>query len=315
MAVTYVPKKATAIVAATNVATSAPSGATNGFKLPDDVGVVRTYFDYTGTVTALNVRLYLREPLATAWYRSVSTDEINALNPANGDETRDWAVGAGNEFYFVVESIAPGSGGNTVAIKGAAVDEIAGLAVPRAGQRTAAQSAPVTLPSDGPLPVLGTISGTSTLTRPADTNAYASGDEISNSTTQGSAVPWVFPNAARANGQGGWITKAVLGCSDKLNVAIPFRVHLFKTTPTMVGDNAQYSILKAEFANWVGYLDLGPLITGGSSSDGSIVDLDCRKRYVCDPAGSSLYGILLPLGAYTPLTSETFRLSLLFDRD
>jgi hypothetical protein len=99
---------ATTIIAATSTAGTAPTSGTDGFKTGLDT--VRTFFDYTGTVTACVVRLYIRDR-AGAWYRAASTTDGDPLTGT--DEVRDWLVGDGTEFTFVVESI---SGGGTVAV-------------------------------------------------------------------------------------------------------------------------------------------------------------------------------------------------------
>lgn len=111
------------VIAASATAGSAPTGATDGYLTKANGGRVRTLIVYTGSVTACNVRLYTREPGGTAWFRGVSTNESGyPLAPASGDESRDWDVGENVEFTFVVESISPGTSGNTVAIKAAGVE-------------------------------------------------------------------------------------------------------------------------------------------------------------------------------------------------
>lgn len=124
MAVTLIRRgQATTVVAATYQTGSAPTGATDGFRAIANGGRVRTLLDYAGSVTACNVRLYTREPGGTAWYRGASTDESGApLRPASGDESRDWDIGEGIEFRFVIEGISPGTAGNTVTIKAAGVE-------------------------------------------------------------------------------------------------------------------------------------------------------------------------------------------------
>ena len=126
MAVTRIASNAaTTIVAATYEAGSAPASNTDGFKFTghSNGGRVRTFFDYSGSVTACNVRLYTRLPGGTAWFRGVSTNESGyPLAPASGDESRDWDVGENVEFTFVVESISPGTAANTVAISAAGVE-------------------------------------------------------------------------------------------------------------------------------------------------------------------------------------------------
>jgi len=65
----------------------------------------------------------VREPGGTAWFRGVSTTEAGyPLTPANGDESRDWSIGEGVEFTFVLESITPSGSTPTVAVKAAGVN-------------------------------------------------------------------------------------------------------------------------------------------------------------------------------------------------
>lgn len=121
MAVTGIAHNtAKVVVAARSTAGSAPDESTDGFRAASDGGRVRLFFDYTGTVSACNVRLYTREPGGTAWYRGVSANESGFPlgGSSAGDESRDLDVGENVEFTVVVESI---SGGGTVAVKAAGV--------------------------------------------------------------------------------------------------------------------------------------------------------------------------------------------------
>lgn len=123
MAVTRIRDDAVTVVAATHTTGSAPTTSDDGYVCRKPGGRVRTFFDYAGSVTACNVRIYTREPGGSAWYRGVSTNESGyPLAPASGDESRDWDVGENVEFTFVVEAISPGTSGNTVAIKAAGVE-------------------------------------------------------------------------------------------------------------------------------------------------------------------------------------------------
>lgn len=123
MAVTLVDARTAIVVVPVGFAAGvAPSAATDGYKSSGAQGRVRTFIDYSGAVTACSVRLYVREPGGTAWYRAFGTTESGfPLTPSFGDESRDWDVGENAEFRFVVESISPGTAGNTVAIKAVGV--------------------------------------------------------------------------------------------------------------------------------------------------------------------------------------------------
>ena len=83
---------------------------------------VRTFVTYAGAVTAARLRLYTRiGAVGTPWFRGASSDDVTALAPASGNQSQDWKVGAGMEFLFVLESVAPGTAGNTVAVDVAGV--------------------------------------------------------------------------------------------------------------------------------------------------------------------------------------------------
>ena len=174
---------------------------------------------------------------------------------------------------------------------------------------------PVTanLPVDGPKEIIGTINGAGFLTRLGNTTAYTAGDEVSD-VASSSAHPWVFANSARAVGGAGWITKVRLQSSDPLNVSAIYRLYLFDTAPTQVGDNLAYALLGAEFGVREGFIDIGPMVTSVGTGVASIHQ-DTRVRYVCAAADTSLYGVLVIQAAYTPLNAGTFYAELTCDRD
>lgn len=161
--------------------------------------------------------------------------------------------------------------------------------------------------------VIGTVSAVTTLTRLANTTPYTSGDEVSD-IASASAHPFIFAGAARVNNGSGWITKVKLGSSDPLNIGAAYRIFIFDTAPTMVGDNLAYALLNSEFAIRETYIDIGPMITSVGAG-GSYIDVDTRKRYVCAVADTKLYGILTIQGAYTPLSAGTFQVELTLERD
>ena len=111
---------AVAVAAAGFVAGTAPTSGTDGF-LAGPYTTVRTYLTYAGAVTSARLRLYTRNQATGVWYRGASTDDTVPLAPASGNESRDWQIGAGVEFIFVLEAILPGTAGNTVAVDVAGV--------------------------------------------------------------------------------------------------------------------------------------------------------------------------------------------------
>lgn len=105
-----------AAIAATAVATAAPSGGTEGIYVAQ-LGRVRTFLDYTGTVTSCTLKLWIRDIGTSGWFEGPTTDDLDPLTPGDAspvDEARDWDVGNENEVWFQVSAIA---GGGTVAVR------------------------------------------------------------------------------------------------------------------------------------------------------------------------------------------------------
>jgi hypothetical protein len=148
------------------------------------------------------------------------------------------------------------------------------------GQATKANSSPIVLPSDQIVPVSidQTTPGTTdsittkptgvglniTLTRTSDTNAYAAGDVIGSAT--GSSAIQTLSNIGIA---GKLLT--ILDVNFMIQVAaIPsgmtsFTMELYNAAPaSALGDNAPWTLLTGDWANYLGYIDLGtPLVRGG----------------------------------------------------
>jgi len=117
MAVTQITQTTpTSVIAARTTTSTAPTSGTDGFLCGSDGGVVRTMVTYAGSVTAVTLRLYVRNRVSGVWYRGASSADAGALTPASGNDARDWVVGEDAEFTFAVEAISPGTAGNTIAV-------------------------------------------------------------------------------------------------------------------------------------------------------------------------------------------------------
>lgn len=120
MAVTDITQGGVAAIAATASTTSAPSGATDGFRVPpSDSGFayVRILIAYSGTVSAINITMWTRDRGTGTWYRDSATDDVVPLSPGGAsavNESRVWRVSPGDEVYWTITAI---SGGGTAAVK------------------------------------------------------------------------------------------------------------------------------------------------------------------------------------------------------
>lgn len=172
-----------------------------------------------------------------------------------------------------------------------------------------------------PVLVSGAVSSNSvvssaTITRPADTTAYAAKDVVSNSTS--APVVLTFSGMARANAGTGTIVRARLMTSQKTNVAL-YRLHLFHTAPTVIADNSPYTLLYANAANRIGSIDFPALSTEDSTNSTAAASMRPSYDgsynapnlwYKCKSDGTSLYGVLETLSAFTPDSAQTFFIEL-----
>jgi hypothetical protein len=145
-------------------------------------------------------------------------------------------------------------------------------------------------------------------TRPADTTAYTAKDAVANSTS--APMVLTFANLARVTGGSGYITKARLMTNQSTN-ATRFRLHLYHTAPTAINDNAAWTLLWANRANRVGFIDFDSLQTEGSGSDAAnALNSTVRLAFKCAVGSRALYGLLETLGAFTPASGQVFFLEL-----
>ena len=158
------------------------------------------------------------------------------------------------------------------------------------------------------------VVSSATITRPADTTAYAAKDVVS--TLAGAVIE--FTGMARANAGTGTIVRARLMTSQKTNVAL-YRLHLFHTAPTAIADNSPYLLLYANAANRIGSIDFPALSTEDSTNSTAAAGMRPSYDgsynapnlwYKCATADTKLYGILETLSAFTPDSAQTFFIEL-----
>lgn len=148
-----------------------------------------------------------------------------------------------------------------------------------------------------------------TITRPADTTAYASGDLVANSTTAGSVTPFVLKIPY---GTGLKVHRAGLRRSDTDVTNASFRLHLYKDSPTVTnGDNGAWLSIVAGHQGFIDIVGTAPAFSALAQAWGVYVNnsvysplivLTDKDRYI--------YGLLEARAAYTPASAETFSVSL-----
>lgn len=144
--------------------------------------------------------------------------------------------------------------------------------------------------------VFGTLAGVNPGVIAAAGN-YAAGDVLSNSATASAGVHWVFDGIAPTGGSG-YITKVVVTCSAE-GLLCRFRLHLFNAVPSgsELDDNEALSIVVADRAKWIGYVDLPAMADLGTMTGAQSIDV--RLKFDCASDDDALYGILQTLDAET----------------
>jgi hypothetical protein len=130
------------------------------------------------------------------------------------------------------------------------------------------------------------------LTRPNDTpGAYSALDVIANATSAPGVL--TFPSCARVQNGGGYITKARLFSNSATGLlGCQIRLHLYHTAPTAINDHAPFTLLYANAASRIGWIDFPALTTEGTGSDSTYsLWVDVPLKFHCSTLLTSLFGI------------------------
>ena len=147
-----------------------------------------------------------------------------------------------------------------------------------------------------------------TITRPSNTTLYTAGDvigvaDVGTPANAGSAIH-VF---------NGVPAKAVIeGVSLRIDVgSVPsgmttFRLHLYKSAPTAILDNAAFDLIAGDRSAYVGYVDIPVPVDLGATL---FAQTDQINKRVVAPSGV-LYGLLQTIGGFTPSSGAVKVLTL-----
>ena len=160
-------------------------------------------------------------------------------------------------------------------------------------------------------PAIGAFTNpAASVTRPADTTAYASGDLLANSTTAASVVALQFTVGRIAAGSF-MLRRLKLTKSTASLTNASFRLHLFLAQPATItnGDNGAFSV-SGVAAGAVGRFDvtMDQAYTDGAAGWG--VPINGFDMSIKLAAGQVLYGLIEVRGAYTPGSAEIFTATL-----
>lgn len=148
------------------------------------------------------------------------------------------------------------------------------------------------------------------LTRPADTTQYAVADALTDSTSAPTALN--FEKVGQSNGQKVSIVGAMITSTAKQTTLPQLDLWLFKTAPTATNDNSAFALTDAHNDECVGIVefDSWKYSANNSRSDVNTINLPVEL----DQDDLDLYGLLVLKNTYTPVSGETFKVSLKVER-
>jgi hypothetical protein len=152
-------------------------------------------------------------------------------------------------------------------------------------------------------------------TRPNNATQYAAQDEISDTTVAGSVTILNFANLVNEDAGSGYIIKAILRVTAIAATASTtnavFRLLLFDTAPTPVGDNAAFPLLSADALKEVCYIDFAQITEGTGSTALYGLDDGVRTAFKCAAGARNLRGLLVAKAAYTPTAQSVWTIELM----
>lgn len=170
-------------------------------------------------------------------------------------------------------------------------------------ERTAANPVPVGTSPAGTLTAGYTVAVS--LTRTADTNAYLANDVIGAATGATAALTFALMGPS-----GGNIRAIAAELEIDRNAVISgetsYRLHLYSVTPpSALGDNAAWDLPSGDRASYLGFVELGTPVDLGST-----LYVQSEPGKDLQLAGTSLFGYLVTIGAYTPASATVHKITL-----
>lgn len=155
---------------------------------------------------------------------------------------------------------------------------------------------------------------TATLTRPADTTAYAAKDTIANATSGAIAIE--FAGAGRVAGGSGYITGFQIETDQTANVA-QYKLHPFRQPPAaVISDNTAYVEKFTDAAIRMTDIIIPALTNnGGASNTAKMEVMGLMIPYKCATGSTSIFAQLETLTAFTPASGQIYKITLFFEQN
>jgi hypothetical protein len=124
-----------------------------------------------------------------------------------------------------------------------------------------------------------------------------------------------FANVARIADGAGYITNVRLVKDEPTITNAFFRLWLYNVAPAAIADNAQFTLLYANRATRLGYVDLVATTEGTGSDSASAFATNVNLKFMCAGGGRNLFAVVEAKQAYTPVSGEKFFVELTVDQN
>lgn len=154
---------------------------------------------------------------------------------------------------------------------------------------------------------------TTSVTRPADTTAYAIADTWADSTSAPTSGGFTFSNMCRASGTSGVITGATFVSTNDPATTLSAELWLFDTSVTALNDNAVFSAISdTDAVKLVGVIPFTLSSTGdGSDANSYYTVTGLSIGYTC-VGSANLRAMIKVRNVYTPASAEVLTSRLTF---
>lgn len=142
------------------------------------------------------------------------------------------------------------------------------------------------------------------ITRPANTTAYTANDVVG-----ATVAALTFGGLGSPDGSDVIITSASIRHDQSAIISgeTSYRLHLYDVTPPSApADNAAWNLPSGDRASYLGYIDIGAITDLGSTLWAETSNIGKQVKL----ASGTLYGLLVTIGAYTPVSADTYTVKL-----
>jgi len=190
-----------------------------------------------------------------------------------------------------------------------ATDDISGVHYQRVKPQVGADGTAADWSSANPGPVYVIHGATvdATVTRPADTTAYAANDAISDSTSAPASGGFTLTGMARASGGSGIIDDIVITSTNDPATLLQAELWIFDQSITNVNDNSAFALSDTDVAKLVAVVPFTMQTTVAGSGTNSYAQISgLGIGYTCS-GSANLRFLLKAKNAYTPANAEAIK--------